>query len=284
MDDYVEDEYLSDKHFGKVAEAFSRKSQIYDTFAEEHLQLIDMRRRVREHVLSFHRPGDRILELNAGTGADAAYLASHGLRVHATDIAPGMVEEIKRKIQSRGLENRLTLQVCSFMELEKVAFAPFDHVFSNMGGLNCTPDLAPVARGIEKVLRPAGLVTLIVMPRICPWELFRALRGDLRLAARRLHSQGVLASVEGVHFRTFYYSPKTIQEAFGPQFHLLHLQSLALFTPTADHKKFAISRPRLYRCLRALDRIFVRLPVFRQWGDFFMLTLRYSPSGQGYGY
>ena len=54
------------EHIEAVAEAFSRKALIYDEFGEGHPNLARMRRKVREHVLDFLKPGDRILELNAG--------------------------------------------------------------------------------------------------------------------------------------------------------------------------------------------------------------------------
>jgi methylase of polypeptide subunit release factors len=85
------------------------------------------------------RSSGSILELNAGTGSDAAYFADKGFLVHATDVADGMVNAIKEK--AARLPERLTVQQLSFTELESVEGAPFDLVFSNFGGLNCIPDL-----------------------------------------------------------------------------------------------------------------------------------------------
>ncbi len=86
-----------DDHFQQVSAGFSLKAQIYDAFGEGHPNLERMRRKVYAHVLGFLRPGDHILELNAGTGADAAFFARQGYSVHATDLSPGMVAAIAAK-------------------------------------------------------------------------------------------------------------------------------------------------------------------------------------------
>jgi hypothetical protein len=119
------------------------------------------------------------------------------------------------------------------------------------------------------VLLPGGYVTWVVMPRLCLWELAAALRGDWRTAIRRLRPGGVLASVEGVHFRTYYFTPSQVRRAFGAGYRLAMLEGLSVFTPPADYKGFARHHPRLYAVLRALDeRLAPRLP-WRAWGDFF---------------
>jgi ubiquinone/menaquinone biosynthesis C-methylase UbiE len=85
-------------HFQRVAEAFSRKADEYDAFGADHINLARMRRKVYDHLLQSLRPTDRILELNAGTGLDAAFLARQGYAVHAIDIAPGMLDHLADKI------------------------------------------------------------------------------------------------------------------------------------------------------------------------------------------
>jgi ubiquinone/menaquinone biosynthesis C-methylase UbiE len=45
----------------------------------------------QELALAF-RPGQRILELNCGTGIDAVYLAKKGVRILTCDISPRMNE------------------------------------------------------------------------------------------------------------------------------------------------------------------------------------------------
>ena len=129
---------------GIISEAFSNTAEKYDAFAEDHPHLTRMRNKVYAHVERMLPAGSRILELNAGTGIDAVELAQRGYRIHATDIAPGMLERLQEKALNHDLTTRLTFQQCSFRELHKIQGQPFDAVFSNLGGLNCVPDLSPV--------------------------------------------------------------------------------------------------------------------------------------------
>jgi len=224
------------------------------------------------------------LELNAGTGLDAVALVERGYRVHATDIAPGMVAQMElkraemvRKKEILGLDGRFTTQLCSFTELDKVAAGPFDAVFSNFGGLNCVAELTAVTRHLPQLLKPGGVLIWVVMPPICPWELV-LLPKDWRVATRRLRPGGVVANVEGVQFQTFYFTPGQVQKALGSAFHTVALSGLSIVTPTADNDQFARRHPRLFRWLVRLDDWLGKRPLFNRIGDFFILTARFAPT------
>ena len=259
-------------HAERVALAFSRKAAEYDSFDDDHINLARMRSKVYDHVLRYLRPADRLLELNAGTGIDAAFFAARGQLVHAIDIAPGMIEHLTAKIDQQHLADRLTVQTLSFTELDRVVGAPYDYVFSNFGGLNCIADLSLVTRHLTQVLRPGGIVTWVIMPRICPWEIALMLKGQFKIATRRWQRQGTLAHVEGVRFTTYYYTPQQVLTALGPRFRLLRLEGLSVFAPPADRMEFPQRHPRLYRALIGLDDVLAPHWPFNYWGDFFILT------------
>src|SRR5512132_684563 len=127
-----------------IAEAFSRTAEKYDLFAEDHPHLTRMRQKVYSHVMRHVPRGAHILELNAGTGTDAVQLGQRGYFVHATDIAPGMLNRLPEKVERLGLQDRVTMEARSFLSLANVHGAPFDAIFSDLGGLNCISDLSPV--------------------------------------------------------------------------------------------------------------------------------------------
>ena len=108
---------MSEPPLATIAEAFSRTAEKYDAFAEDHPHLTRMRGKVYAHVARLLPPGSRILELNAGTGTDAVQLARRGYYVHATDIAPGMLDRLREKIDRLDLGERITVQECSFTDL-----------------------------------------------------------------------------------------------------------------------------------------------------------------------
>lgn len=261
-------------HFDKVAEAFSRKATIYDAFGDDHPNLARMRQKVYDHIGTVMPTGSKLLELNAGTGLDAVALVERGYRIHATDIAAGMVAEIEEKIATRNLTASLTSQQLSFTYLDQVTNAPFDGVISNSGGLNCIADITQVTRHLPQVLRPGGIVTWVIMPRFCPWE-FAVILKDWRVGTRRWRRSGVVANVEGVEFRTTYFSQTAVRRAFDSQFRLIKLEGLSVVTPPADNKTFARNHPTLYRILVNLDDKLAHWPPFNGWGDFFIISMQY---------
>ena len=263
------------QHYVNVAEAFSRKAEVYDAFGENHVNLARMRRKFYDHIARVMPPGGYLLEINAGTGQDAAELARRGYRVHATDFAPGMLAQIAEKIARYSLGDRLTMQPLSFTELEQVTGGPFDGLYSNSGGLNCIEDLTAVTLRLPDLLRPGARVTWVIMPHICPWEL-AIIPKDPRVGMRRLRPGGVLANVEQVHFMTYYFSASAVRRAFGSRFRPVAQEGLSVFTPPADNKTFAVNHPRLYQTLTQIDdRLSVRWP-FNGWGDFFILTMEFT--------
>ncbi|HTP09399.1 MAG TPA: class I SAM-dependent methyltransferase [Anaerolineae bacterium] len=259
-------------HSDRVALAFSRKADEYDAFGDDHLNLARMRRKVYDHVLRFLQPADRLLELNAGTGIDAAFFARRGQIVHAIDIAPGMLDHLAAKIDQQKLSDRLTLQTLSFTELNRVEGAPFDYILSNFGGLNCIDDLTLVTRHLSQVLRPGGIVTWVIMPRVCPWEMALLLKGKFKIATRRWSRHGTLTNVEGVRFITTYFTPHQVMTALGPNFRLQRLEGLSVFAPPADRVDFPRRFPRLYRMLVNIDDALAPHAPFNHWGDFLILT------------
>ena len=257
-----------------IAEAFSRTAPRYDAFGDGHPHLDRMRAKVYAHLERAVAPGSAILELNAGTGLDAAALARRGYRVHATDLAPGMVTRARARAMDPALGGRLTVQEVSFLDLGQVTGGPYDAVFSDLGGLDCTPDLRPVVAGLERVLRPGGTLVWVLMPPICLWELATLIRGRLPSAVRRLRRRGVRARLEGREFAVTYYSPGEVGRALGHGYEVLAVEGLSVITPTAESKNLALRHPRLYRGLASLDDRLAAQAPFRGWGDFFIISAR----------
>ena len=262
--------------FNTIAEAFSRTAAKYDAFAQDHPHLARMRNKVYAHVSRHVPENSRILELNAGSGIDAVALARMGYQVHATDIAPGMLARLQEKVDRSGLGERVSVQRCSFTQLGQVENPPFDAVFSNLGGLNCIPDLSPVIDQLPLVLRPGGAVVWVLMPPICLWELAEIFRVNFRLAFRRLSPHGVQSHLEGLHFKVYYFSPRRALDWFGPDFAQLELEGLSVITPTAESKQLAKRHPRLYRLLARMDDAVSNRWPWRGWGDFYILSMRYT--------
>jgi len=140
-----------------ASHAFSGQSGVFDAQYAGNAIVAYKRQRVREHLLRLAQPGGRILELNSGTGDDAVFLAAQGFRVHATDISEGMQQMLQKKIHDYHLNNRVTTELCSFTRLDALKDrGPYDVIFSNFGGLNCTSELEKVLKDLPGLLKPGG--------------------------------------------------------------------------------------------------------------------------------
>lgn len=257
-----------------VSEAFSKQAEHYDEHDRANPILQEWRRRVYRHVEGFLRPGASILELNAGTGIDAAYYAGRGYRVHATDVSGGMVSAIRKKVAMHKLQDLVTAQQVSFDNLGLVSGGPYDYVISNFGGLNCIRDLTAVTSSFRKLLKPGAMVSFVVMPSVCPWEILSLLRGN-RKALRRLHQGGIKAQVEGVAFDCYYHKVSYVLKSLGLAFRKVKVESLGLLSAPPSAARFAARHPRLHRFLTRCDAVLCRQFPFNCWGDHVIVTACY---------
>jgi len=262
--------------FNNVNTAFSRQSIIYDEYDRENPTLTWMRQQVMKHVLKYLRPNDKILELNSGTGIDAEFFAEKGFSVHCTDLSDGMVEQMRNKFSSEIFSDKITIQQCSYTELDKIGEKKFDFIFSNFGGLNCIPDLRESTKFYPTLLNKNGRVCLVILPPICPWEIIQFFRGKFKISFRRFNIEGVSANVEGIKFQTYYFSANTIMKALGRDFKLLKLESLALFTPIPQMEKIPKKLPGLAKLLNKIDEKISGTFPFNRIGDHIIVTAELS--------
>ena len=257
--------------------AFSAQAPLFDSYEKSNVILHWMRRQVYNHVEEFLSPGDNIFELNAGTGIDAVYFARKGHSVFAIDNAEGMLKELEKKVETFHLQEKIHFACCSFTELEKLPEYRFDHVFSNFGGLNCIADLRSVTDQLPSFLKPGGVVTFVMMPRVCPWELFHIITGNSTLALRRFSKNGATASIEGHQFLTYYFSPGEVARSFNDRFKLVKLRGLASISPPPYMNNVAENHPWVYRMLTGLDERCSGFFPFNNWADHFIMTFQYLP-------
>jgi hypothetical protein len=159
--------------------------------------------------------------------------------------------------------------------LDKIGNRKFDFIFSNFGGLNCVSDLSEVTKFFPQLLNNGGKVCLVVLPPFCPWELVQAFRGKFKLAFRRFHKDGVLANVEGIKFKTYYFSARQVMKALGKDFKMLKLESLALFSPIPQMEKIPKKLPQLARALNKIDEIISGIYPLNRIGDHIIITAKF---------
>ncbi len=268
-----------------VQHAFSNQAPTFDTEDENNPILKWMRVITRNSVLSLIKKKASILELNCGTGIDSIYFAQQGFHITATDIAPGMLDKLSEKIkwESPNKENIhlrecIDIQQCSFNNLQQFQGRSFDHIFSNFGGLNCTDNLNAVIQNIKTLLNPGGTATLVLMPPVCLWELALALKGNFTTAFRRLKKGGTDSHLEGIQFKTYYYTPAYVRKAFGKAFEIKTIKGLGVFVPPPYLHTFARKHPQLIELLKKMECLFSSRWPFYSLGDHFLISATKGPS------
>lgn len=255
-----------------IEKAFTHHSKNYDEVNEENKILKWMRNSIYNHVNKYLRVNDTILELNAGTGIDAVYFAKKGHKIHCTDISEGMLKKLEGKIKIEKLENLISIQLLSFSELDKIEGKTFDYLFSNFGGLNCTNNIKQVTSQFKSLLNKSGRLTLVILPKICPWELLLIFKGIFKTAFRRFNKNGVVANIDGYKFNTYYYSVSEIKKTLSDDFNILDTQGLASISPPPYLERFTNSFPKIYKKILFLDEKLSRIFPFNSWADHFIIT------------
>jgi ubiquinone/menaquinone biosynthesis C-methylase UbiE len=216
-------------------------------------------------------PGERVLELNCGTGEDAMHLATRGVRVLATDGSSAMLDRARAKISEAGLERSIELRRLEIERLEDLtATGPMDGAFSNFGGLNCVADLPRAARALAALLKPGARVVLCLMGPVVPWEWAWFLaHGRASRALRRLGSAGV--AWRGITVR--YPSIRTVRQAFAPGFFARRVGGLGVLLPPTYAEGWARRHPRFVEQLDRWERRIEGWPLVASLGDHYLLEL-----------
>jgi ubiquinone/menaquinone biosynthesis C-methylase UbiE len=256
--------------------AFTSQSAIFDSIYSGNTIVNYKRERVRTHVLQYLAPNSFILELNSGTGEDALFFGHRGHRVNATDISTGMQQELKRKVAENNMQASISNELCSFTMLWQLKDkGPYDHIFSNFAGLNCTAELNKVLDSFSDLLKPNGKITLVILPKFCLWEALLIFKGKFRTAFRRFFSNtGTKANIEGNHFKCWYYNPSFIINRLKDQFDLLGVEGLCTIVPPSYIEDFAEKHPATYKFLKAKEEKLKSRWPWKFIGDYYIISLR----------
>jgi SAM-dependent methyltransferase len=120
-----------------------------DLYASDAIRLLDL------------KPGDRFLDVCAGTGALALPAARHGAEVTAVDFAAGMVALLRERMQSAGFNARVEEMDGQALDLPDSYF----DAAASMFGLIFFPDLNAGMSELARVTKPGGRVLVAAWDR-----------------------------------------------------------------------------------------------------------------------
>lgn len=253
--------------------AFDRAAATYDDDFDALPEVQRVRDIVGSIILRHFTQGMHILELNCGTGTDAVMMGNAGMRVTATDVSTAMVQESRTKVQAHNLATSVHVTVLDLQNLSALG-GPFDGVLSNFGGLNCVKDIVSVARGLERIVRPGGVVILNILSDFCFIETIAfLLRGDFDRAFARMKTSGTTTRIKGTNVNVFYHSPRYIRETFLPDFECIGQTGLNILTPPPSFRRWYRFRS-VFQFLAKLDDLLCRMWPFSRIGDHIVIVLR----------
>ncbi len=227
----------------------------------------------RQAKACFHA-GHRILEIGCGTGIDACFLATRGIRVVASDSSSQMVARTERRAQENRVQ-KLVLPVALRAEQINALQTSelFDGAFSNFGALNCIEDIRKFAVDLSRLLKPGATALLCWIGPCCLWEMVWYLSHcKTEKAFRRFKRNGVTASLNGgPRFFVHYPTIRQLAHAFGNHFRLRKVRGIGIAVPPSYMEPWAIRHPRLLRISEKADLFFSALPGYRMLADHVLL-------------
>jgi SAM-dependent methyltransferase len=255
--------------------AFDSVAPTYDGPRGNNALIQDMRREMWRWLDESFAPDSYLLDIGCGTGLDAVRMAQRGHQVLATDWSPRMVERTLGRAAALRVSDRVRTAAIGAHELERIeGSAIFDGGYSNLGPLNCLPDLTPVSRECSRLLKPRGRLVFTVIGRWCPWEIgYYASRADWTRLGVRFGRRMIPVRMNGHTVWTRYWTPKELYRAFAGEFMLVNYRALCLFAPPPYMTWLRDRHYAWFERLWRWDRRVGGWPLLRNLGDHFLIVM-----------
>ncbi|MBS0365026.1 MAG: class I SAM-dependent methyltransferase [Proteobacteria bacterium] len=263
-------------HLHQTRSAFDSVAADYDGERGNNAAIQDMRAEAWRWLDASFAPGSHLLDLGCGTGLDAVRLARLGHLVTAADWSAAMVRRTFDRARDQGLGERVRAVNIGAHELQRLGeTGVYDGAYSNLGALNCLPDLNGLARECARLLKPGGLLVFTVIGRICPWEVIYYLRQRRWARVKVRYARGpVPVSLNQRTVWTRYYGPREFYRPFADWFTLEHMRGMCIFVPPPYLASIRTRHPQWYRLLWRIDRRVAGWPLLRGLGDHFLIVMR----------
>ncbi|MFZ0499977.1 MAG: methyltransferase domain-containing protein [Steroidobacteraceae bacterium] len=255
--------------------AFDSVAVDYDGPRGNNDLIQDMRHEMWRWLDATFAAPSHVMDLGCGTGLDAVRMAQLGHHVTAIDWSPRMVERTRARATEAQVSDRVQTAALGAHQLERVeGNALYDGAYSDLGALNCVPDLTAAAHELSRLLRPRGRLVFTVIGRWCPWEIgYYAARRDWSRVRVRFGRRMMAVRMNGHTVWTKYWTPAELYREFSREFSLVHHRALCLFAPPPYMTSLRDRHPGCYQRLWRWDRRLAGWPGLRRLGDHFLIVM-----------
>jgi ubiquinone/menaquinone biosynthesis C-methylase UbiE len=125
------------------------------------------------------KPGERFLDVAAGTGGLSLPAARLGARVLATDWSPAMIGRFEARVQEEGLAAQGRVMDCQALDLPDDSF----DVTGSQFGVMLVPDQPRALREMVRVTKPGGHVLVIAYGSPAELDFIRFFTSALKAVA-----------------------------------------------------------------------------------------------------
>jgi SAM-dependent methyltransferase len=257
-------------------DAFDSVAADYDGPRGNNALIQDMRAEMWRYLDETFPAGSRLIDIGCGTGLDAVRMGRLGHHVTATDWSPKMVLRTNERAARERVAGEVRAIALGGQELGHLdGDATYDGAYSDLGPLNCVPNLADVSRECARLLKPGGKLVFTVIGRLCPWEIVHYVRrGRWSRAKIRFARKTVAVGMNQHTIWTRYYGPREFYRAFASQFTLEHYRGLCVFAPPPYLTWLRDKHPGWHERLWRLDRRVAGWPLVRGMGDHFLIVMK----------
>jgi ubiquinone/menaquinone biosynthesis C-methylase UbiE len=256
----------------QAALAFDYLAKEYDTIFTKSLIGRAQRNAVWSVLTRTFRRGDRILELNCGTGEDAFFLARNGISIFACDASERMIQVADQRLRDEA--PTAAVQFCHLPTERLTELQPthvFDGAFSNFSGLNCVADLGQTSRDLSTLLLPGSPLLVCISTRFCFSEIvWFLLRGQFQKAFRRCSGRTTV-NVGGFNVSVYYPTVRELKKLFSPSFTLRSSTGIGITVPPSYVEGWMLRYPRMLNLFRKIDGHICTWPGLRVLGDHVLL-------------
>lgn len=258
-------------YYQGIAAAFDSASEEYDfTISHNYINTWIRKRSIRE-LLNLAEPGNTLLEVGCGTGAEAIEISRYVSKIIATDISDKMIQILNKKVGARGLSEKIVPLQVGAADISKVveiaAGGKVQLAYSFNGALNSEPELDRFVEGLSSVLVPGGYFICSIRNSFCLSEALShaAVLQFEKMAPRK--KQPVMVSVGGIDIPAFYYPPAAFSDFFSTKFELKKLFGLPAFLPPAYLSDYYIKFKSVASVLEKFERALGGHFPFNRVGD-----------------